>query len=207
MKWSTICIYAVLLFVGTSSLNLVMAQPEATNWIFGDKVWIKFQDTVLQIGDPLPIWSMEASASVSDSNGTLQFYTDGVKTWNRMGEVISIRDIELDDTIDKQSITQGVLILPSLTEAGIYYIFGIGEYAKVDMNLNAGMGGMVFTPSWQPYGELDLEEYEFGYGEKSTAVRHGNGIDWWIIQPRLQWVYPGNYDSTIFSFLLSEYGI
>jgi len=56
------------------------------NWIFGDQAGLSFAN----IGSPQPLTSSlvissghnEGCASISDNNGTLLFYTNGIKIWN-----------------------------------------------------------------------------------------------------------------------------
>src|ERR1041384_8584953 len=59
---------------------IVHAQNDANNWIFGSHARLSF-GPVPYTGLP-QLNTVEGSASISDANGNLLLYTDGVNVWN-----------------------------------------------------------------------------------------------------------------------------
>lgn len=71
--------------------NNVSANMNYHNWIFGEGAWIKFDDN---ISDPYfkpgsVIDMVEGTASYSDSDGNLLFYSDGTAVYDSTHKVIS----------------------------------------------------------------------------------------------------------------------
>ena len=64
--------------------SFVFSQQEASNWYFGQNAGIKFNNdgsvTALTDGQ---LNTNEGCASLSNSNGDLLFYTDGITIWNK----------------------------------------------------------------------------------------------------------------------------
>jgi len=144
------------------------------------------------------------NASICDKNGNLLFYTNGCAVLNRNAEIMPNGD-SINEDIWKKLLgwdkceygypgTQNIMILddPANIEnnKNNYYIIHKPRvftdfnkpdsnhlrYTLVDMNLYGGLGDVV---------EKDITIYR----EKNilsaylTAIRHENGLDWWIVQP------------------------
>lgn len=156
------------------------AQREANVWYFGDGAGIDFNGpTPVSLADG-SLRQKEGSASIADPlTGALLFYTDGVTVWNRDHRPMpnGTRLMGHDDA------TQSALIVPAPCEPERFYIFtadasplmdppnnGI-HYSMVDMEADAGRGDVV-VKNVQVYAPAT---------EKLTAVRHANGVDYWVI--------------------------
>ncbi|TXI67741.1 MAG: hypothetical protein E6Q46_02540 [Flavobacterium sp.] len=64
------------------------AQGEANIWYFGNKAGISFNS-----GVPVPLLdgqmqADEGCATLSDANGNLLFYTNGITVWNRNHQIM-----------------------------------------------------------------------------------------------------------------------
>jgi gliding motility-associated-like protein len=170
------------------------AQQQAWNWYFDLNAALNFSS-----GTPVAVagCSMnqaEGNATVSDASGNLLFYTDGISVWNRNNAQMP-NGFGLNGN---WSTTQSALIVPKPDSPNIYYIFTLDSqagpngfcYSIVDMTLDAGLGDVtikntqLLTPA----------------AEKQTAVRHCNGIDFWVI-------VHGATDSSFYSYLVSNSGI
>jgi len=185
------------------SMDQVFAQPQNHNWNFGGDIWLAFNSGEAEIREPLEFWSWEAGASISDRDGSLLIYTNGVEVYNKHGEVISEIEVSADDSLYYKSLTQGVLILPGTLESGKYSIIGISRYAVVDMSLDSGNGGMFDFPAWKP---LDLAAS--GFGEKNIAIRHGNGRDWWVVQSMHTYnLATQNWDTLLVCYFFDSEGV
>jgi gliding motility-associated-like protein len=151
------------------------------NWIFGSGAGISFNAVA---GQPVPhniygsvINAFEGSASVSDQNGKLLFYTNGEKVWNKNHTVMP----QGEGLLGHGSAYQSSLIVPRPGSTTVYYIFTADaiennlvngyNYSVVDMAKDNGLGEVVTkNVRLQAPGT-----------ERLTAARHTNGIDIWII--------------------------
>jgi hypothetical protein len=178
-------------------------------WHFGDSIVLKW-DTIGPVLEPhSPLVAFEACSGISDSSGSLLFYTNGNRFWNRNGIPMNLGDslIPIVGMDPIATITQGVLALPFPGHANKYVVVLVGGipdmrsiYSIVDMDLNGGLGDLVF-------GKHRVLLDSLGLSEKCAAVRHGNGRDWWIVQYRNKQVDTGLSDSTFNVYLLSKNGI
>ena len=118
--------------------------PQNWNWYFGNHAALNFSS-----GSPVAVAGSamdaeEGSASISDSNGNLLFYTNGISVWNRN----NIQMPNGSGLLGDNSSTQSALIIPHPDSTNIYYIFtsAIGgnpngyNYSEVDMTLDSARG-------------------------------------------------------------------
>ncbi len=133
------------------------------------------------------------SASISDSTGNLVLYTNGIKVYNRLHQLIQNGDslnpglFTYNNRTFGNCIPEGAIIVSMGND--LYYIFhqsfdqnlanqGFGEklyYSIIDMQSNNGLGNVIkknilLTSDSICYGQLEIS-------------KHGNGKDWWLIQP------------------------
>lgn len=159
--------------------NEIKAQGEANNWYFGQNAGLSFNGgaTPVALFDG-ELNTLEGSASISDANGQLLFYTDGTTVWNRNHDTLQ----NGFGLLGEQSSTQAALIIPKPGSNNIYYIFTTAQaqrfedwnfcYTEVDMNLDAGLGGVTTNKNVILFEPI---------AEKITAVKHANGSDIWVI--------------------------
>lgn len=163
-----IIIYIVFLFT-------VAANAQHDNiWYFGRWAGLDFNT-----GIPVPLtnsamWALEGSSVISDENGNLLFYTNGLTVWNRNHQIMQ----NGNGLLGNNSTTQAAMIVPKPGQPTHYYIFtpdaggGINglHYSEVDMNAAGGLGAVInknialVTPVC----------------EKVTAAYHSNGTDIWV---------------------------
>lgn len=152
------------------------AQNESSNWYFGRKAGINFGDFGVKSIMNGELSTNEGCASISNKDGDLLFYTDGITVWDRNHKIMP----NGRGLLGHASSTQSAIIVPKPNSDAIYYIFTVTDvgnpdglrYSEVDLNLNSGSGDItsnknvtLFTPC----------------SEKITAVHHANGIDFWVI--------------------------
>lgn len=132
-----------------------------------------------------------AIAMISDTAGRLQFYSNACEIINRNHEIMAngggINPGVYHDVYCSGGypLDQGVLILPFPNHSKQYILFHIrkqdtGEkrellYTIVDMDTPDSLGKVLIKNQLLFTGYLD---------DMMTAVRHGNGRDWWIILPK-----------------------
>ncbi len=166
---------------------------EGNNWFFGRRAGISFNTPD---GSPQallytsPMVTHEGCSAISNANGDLPFYTDGSTVFNAIHDTMQ-NGTELGG---HTSSSQSGVIVPFPGGENKYYVFTISVaygslyYSIVDMNLNGGLGAVI-----NPKKNFLLTPTM----ERLTAVKHKNGIFYWIVT-RTMW--SDNY----FSFLLDS---
>ena len=182
---------------------LCIAQKQGNIWYFGKQVGLDFNSgypAVITNGQTYSPdgTSVEGTAIISDSSGTFLFYTNGMKIWNRNQQVMP----NGDNLMGSFSSTQSALILPQPSSSRYFYVFTTDcfqnnlqnglRYSVVDICLDSGSGDVI--PNQKNIKLLDT------VAEKVTAVRHANGIDYWIITHKY-------YSDAFYSYHLSSTGI
>ena len=154
-----------------------LAQQQAANWYFGSKAGIKFDaaGNVTAVTDG-ELSTGEGCAALSDTNGNLQMYTDGVTVYNKLHQIMPNGTNLMGDS----STTQSATIVPKPGSSNLFYVFTLDAFAGangfrfsvVDMAANGGLGAvtseknvLIYTPS----------------SEKIAVVKHANNIDYWVV--------------------------
>jgi len=153
----------------------VQAQKQANYWYFGTGAGLNFNTT-----PPSPLFnnaanSQEGSASISDNNGNLLFYTNGIAVINRKHEIM----LNGNNLRGDLSSTSNTIIIPLPGNDSIYYLFTIGATNQLSKGFRyniiniKGDGG---------FGEvIEKNTYVDEAYEKLAAVRHCNNKDAWLI--------------------------
>jgi gliding motility-associated-like protein len=170
------------------------------NWYFGNRAGFNFNTTG---GQPIPqihtnsqITADEGSSTISDKNGNVLFYTNGVTIYNRQHQPM-INGNAIGGNI---SACQAAIIIPQPGNDSIYYIFTtdaiennfVNGYRYSIVNINRDNGnGEVISKNQLLWSSCT---------ERLTAARHRNGTDVWVIT--------NDNDSNIFrAWLLSCNGL
>jgi outer membrane protein OmpA-like peptidoglycan-associated protein len=195
-------IYRVAFFVFSvfSGLNL-SAQREGALWYFGANAGISFvQNDSLNnrkiTGKPFAINNgmlntEEGCTSISDSDGNLLFYSDGITVWNKNHEVMK----NGNGLYGHPSSTSSAMAIPYQNNQ--YYLFTldhVGEkkglcYSIIDMNAENDLGEIV---------EKNIS-IKAPLTEKLSAVRHRNNKSVWIIAHGIE-------NAEFYAYLLDESG-
>lgn len=157
--------------------NSSFAQKEANIWYFGRNAGLDFSS-----GGPIAITNgqlntLEGCATISNKDGVLLFYTDGVTVYNARHEVMQ----NGSGLMGHSSSTQSSIIVPRPSDSSLYYIFTTDatpnnlenglRYSTVNIKLAGGKAGvsakniLLHSPST----------------EKIMAVKHSNNKDIWVI--------------------------
>ena len=120
---------------------------------------------------------------ISNKDGELLFYTNGIKVWNKNHDrMLGFDGVTL---IGDEIGTQTSIIIPKPASNSIYYVFTIKTfqntdinsnisglyYSIVDMSLNNGLGLLISSNNF-------LRKNITG---KISAVHHKNGKDIWVV--------------------------
>jgi hypothetical protein len=151
------------------------SQKQNNIWYFGEDAGVSFNS-----GLPIALtngvmYQTEGSAVMSDNDGNLLFFTDGVSVWNRN----LVKMPNGTGLKGNSSTTQSALIVPEPGNCNIYYIFTAPSedtitplcYNIVDMSLDGGLGDIsskniaLYTP----------------VTERLTGTLQSNETDYWVV--------------------------
>lgn len=172
----------------------VCGQNQNNFWYFGEYAGLNFNIGTPEALNDGEIFTTEGSATISDSEGNLQFYTDGVSVWDVNHDQMS----NGFGLAGHGSSSQAALIVPQPGNCNGYYVFTTPSqdtltplsYSEVDMTLNGGLGDITVK-------NVALHS---PISEKLTGVLHSNGEDYWVIAHE--------YGSAAFlSFLVTSSGV
>ena len=176
--------------------QLLIAQNEGNIWYFGFGAGLDFNSgTAVAINDG-QLNTLEGCASISDNNGDLLFYTDGMTVYDKNHNIMA----NGTGLLGHNSSTQSAIIVKKPQSLTSYYIFTVDGmtgnngafcYSEVDLSLNGGLGAITSLKNIELFTNAI---------EKVTAILHNNGSDFWIIAPR-------GTTSTYFTYLFSSTGI
>jgi gliding motility-associated-like protein len=155
----------------------LIGQRQNDIWLFGLGAGLDFSS-----GSPVKIenakmFSKEGCAVISDDNGQLLFYTNGIKVWNAHHQVMPNGN-DLKGGAETSSTNQAIIV-PYPSRPNLYYIFTTDEraganglnYSLVDINLDNGLGDIIaknillYTPTT----------------ERLALARHSDGEGFWLV--------------------------
>ena len=181
MKDKLVFIFISLVLL-TANLNSQQISKISNNWYFGNTAGVNFNTRPSTPHLDGKINTQEGISTVSDLNGNLLFYTDGIRVWDKTHSV-------LNNTLltGHNSSTQSALILPAIFDSNVYYIFTVDElannnglkYSELDISL-PGNG-----TSTNPLGELVSGRVNINLispiSEKITGIIKKDNSGYWII--------------------------
>lgn len=174
--------------------NIIYSQNQNNNWAFGYGCGISFSSGVPVILNNTILNQSEGSASISDVNGNLLFYTDGI-------DVISSNNnymLNAYGLLGNSTTTQSAIIVPKPNDCNIYYVFTTAyscqsiplSYSIIDMSLNGGLGDLT---------QKNIPLYPTPT-ERLTATLDSNGVDYWVISQK-------GDSNTILSYHVTSSGV
>ncbi len=175
-----LCSYSKILLLCVLLTNtIILAQGEANIWYFGENAGLDFNS-----GSPVALLdgqldTFEGCATISNPEGSLLFYTDGITVWDKT-HVVMPNGTGLSGN---SSSTQSAIVVPRPDFPDIYYIFAVDAqagsngltYSEVDLSLNGGNGAVTAIKN-VPLATPTTE--------KITAIEQANGIDFWVVGHR-----------------------
>ena len=166
-----LCCFFLLLIT-----SLCYGQKEAAFWYFGINAGVDFNSGVPKAVLDGQLKTNEGCATISNNNGELLFYTDGITVWDKNHDVM----LNGQGLLGNPSSTQSAIIVPKPNSNTIYYIFTVTSvggadglrYSEVDLDLNNGSGAVNSNKN------ILLAK---PCAEKISAVQHANGSDFWVV--------------------------
>ena len=189
--------------------NLHGFAQRGANWCFGDSAGIDFNTPSNPVFFTNSVVSRGTAVSISDTYGSLQFYAHTVsgaggittgKIWNKNNQLLAN-----GDSISGGGWYHEMVILPDPADDSLFYLFSIGvsfdyglKYSKIDLRGDNGLGEVVQK-------NVSLVDSMF-IMDGLTAIKHGNGRDWWLVcRP---YVNPGPvYWNSWYTYLITPSGI
>lgn len=197
-------ILAILLFPALLSAQVLPDQV----WVLGTQdpsglpgygnAILRFQDGQVIAETAVLRMNFESTtAAMPDSLGQLLFYTNGCHIANRLGDTMlngaGLNPGEMADWTCPTSgyvAPLGAMALPMPGSNRFYYLFHMGVryepekklrygpfyYTVIDMSLEGGKGAVISKNNVLADGRF----------EPFSAVRHGNGRDWWLVFPEYE---------------------
>ena len=183
-------IFSSILFSNNIAQTL---QCKATyNWIFGTNAGVTFMGSAQPSPSAITTSAMnmtEGCASISDENGNLLFYTDGINVWDASNTITPNGTGLAGGGISAQSS----IIVPLPQNDSIYYIFTVKDWTTAQngigfnysiLNVNLPGNGT----SANPLGDIDVNNknipIDSNVREQVTAIYHENCQDIWIVTHR-----------------------
>ncbi len=174
----------LLLGLMVLSLNC-FSQNRNSIWCFGDSSGIDFNNINNPVAFASGMDGRGSCTSIADSSGQLLFYANtiaGTSDWSTVVFNSNHQLMENGDTIIGDSWQNELVIIPNPGTTNEYYLFSMGEtsavpqkgffYSKINMSLNGGLGRVV---------QKNVRLNTFRNADCVTAIKHGNGRDWWAI--------------------------
>lgn len=196
--------------------NGLWTGKQAYNWYFGEYAALNFETE-----PPTPITqsqmsSLEGTGTISDAEGNLLFYTDGITIWNKNNEIMQngeglagalfVSAGPINPPYPINTTTQNGLIVPAPGNSNLFYVFSqVAEnmegypvglyYSEVDLSLDNGLGAVTVNKN------IQLSPFA---GETMTAVHHTDGTSTWFITQTGNWF---NLQNEFHAFLISSEGL
>jgi len=197
------------------AIGVVNAQFTDRFWAFGDSAAINFKNLNNPVPDSSILRVRGTCFSICDSLGDLIFYggtpnqtifrPPGPPYTYDMGFIINKNHniITNGDSLKGGEWYNEMTIIPNPANINQFYIFTAGilpinqgfYYSLLDMSLNNGAGYVL---------QKNVQLQTFQTADCVTAIKHGNGRDWWIIIR--EWSYTQSLNS-YYLYLISPSGI
>jgi len=195
----------ISLLIGVSFNSF--SQKRGAVWCFGDSALVDFRDTSNILTGQSIVKSRGTSVSISDSIGNLIMYA-----YTRAGvngnttRLINNQDslIEFGDSIVGEGWYRELIIMP-YPDSSLHILFSIGVtgssqqgfyYSIVDMSLNGGLGEVI---------QKNVQLENFKTVDCLTAIKHGNGRDWWVLFRRIDG--PSSPNNDFYLYLVTSGGV
>lgn len=124
-----------------SNVCNTVTKNNAKHWYFGNQAALKFENNIPIAITNSAMTQVEGVATMSDANGNLLFYTNGITVFNRNHEVM----LNGTGLLSSSTNTQAAFVMPHPVDINKYYIITPNpyRYSVVDMTLDSGNGAIV----------------------------------------------------------------
>lgn len=179
----------VLLVFTVHMMLCLQAQKTYNQWFFGTNCGLDFNSgTAVSVGYGA-LNSAEGVATWCDDNGKVRIYTDGLSVYDSTHTQMP----NGNGLLGNASSSQSAIIVPKPGSQNMFYIFtvyGDAHYSELDLSLNNGKGDVTIK-------NVPLQT---NLTEKLCAVKHANGVDYWVL-------YHGANNSNYYAYLVTNTGV
>jgi hypothetical protein len=161
---------SVFTVLTTSTCNGI-SKNNAKHWYFGNNAAMKFENNIPIALTNSAMSQVEGVATMSDANGNLLFYTNGITIFNRNHQVM----VNGSGLTSNSSNTQSAFIVPFPGNPDKYYVITPGpyNYSIIDMTLDNGNGAVMATDK-----NISITTED---SEKVAGLLASNQTDIWLI--------------------------
>lgn len=148
-----------------------ISNNNAKHWYFGNQAAVVFESNGPVALSDSAMSQVEGVATMSDANGNLLFYTNGITIYNRNNEVM----VNGSGLTSNSSNTQAAFVVPFPGNTDKYYVITPGpyNYSIVDMTLDNGNGAVMATAK-----NISINTQN---SEKVAGLLASNQTDIWLI--------------------------
>ena len=198
----------VLLFFFLFGFGEMEAQFNNNYWVFGDSVGIDWSNTANPLFFNSKLKGRGTAVSLADSSGVLVYSGTGQKpnvidrtrTFNRYH-----LEIPNSDSINGEGWYHEMLLIPHPGNDSIVYLFSIGVntwhglfFTLINYKANNDSGVVV---------QKNIQLQNTPAFDGLTAVRHGNGRDWWLMFKDFDPTFPYTLNNNFFVYLIDSSGV
>lgn len=190
-----------------------LSQKEVNIWYFGNYCGMDFNSGNPVVLSNSAMSAFEGTSTMSDENGNLLFYTNGVTVYNKLHQ-----EMVNGEWLHGHSSTTQCLIVKQPGTAGIYYIFTQDaqagdygfQYSIVDMSLQNGLGEVteknvpVYAPSTEKIcainksaSEIWIMTHKWNSNKFAASILDANGLNTTPVISEVGSVMNGSNSNTI----------
>jgi gliding motility-associated-like protein len=166
-----------VIFIASLLFSFAKAQTPADWWYFGMTAGVHFTPSGPVADTNSSMSTSEGVATISDAQGNLLFYTDGIQVFNKQHDQMP----NGFGLMGNSSSTQSGIIVPRPGNDDLYYVISVQElgyaegmrYSLVDLTLDGGLGDVDTAQKNIPIIVPTCE--------KVAAIQHANGVDFWVV--------------------------
>ncbi|MBL7913433.1 MAG: T9SS type A sorting domain-containing protein [Bacteroidia bacterium] len=186
----------------------VQAQKRGSVWCFGDSAKVNFSDTSNIITGHSSVKSRGSCVSISDTMGNLELYAYTRAGVNGNTSLLKNATDSLlinGDSIVGEGWYRELVLLPYPGNDSLNYLFSIGVagssedglyYSIANMSANSGQGAVI---------QKNIQLENFKAVDCLTAIKHGNGRDWWVFFRKSD--FPSGGNNEWYLYLVTPQGI
>lgn len=150
---------------------------EAANWVFGESALVRFAGDVALAAHLGPNLNMpNGIASISDRNGNLLFFSDGMHIWSGNGILLQ----GTDNLKGNNFATQSALFVPQPGNDDMYYLFTVDMFIPPVFSEGIRYSTIErINGVWTVTNKNQL--LHESNAQKITAVKHLDELSYWVI--------------------------
>ena len=206
MKANSHLMHKIVLLTGVFLLGMlnVCAQGQANNWYFGYGAGLNFSTGSPRALTDGSLYTLEGCATISDDDGNLLFYTDGITVYGADHSILT----NGTGLFGNPSSTQSAIIIPQPDTPGIYYIFTVDTTTRQG-ETNEGVNYSIVDFTSDPGGvvrEKNTPLLNYAAEKLSAVIKSCTDNSVWLVTLSST-SGNQNFINTVYAFQLSSGGL